>query len=97
VSRTKNPKKISAVVGDMCQALGLTEAYQQYKTLQIWNSVVGEAIAGVTTIERFSCGQLFIRVRNPSWRMELNFRKQDILSKLNASLESPIVEEIIFK
>lgn len=97
MSRTKNPKKISAVVGDMCQVLGLTEAYQQYKTLQVWHSVVGEAISAATSIERFSGGQLFIQVRNPSWRMELNFRKQDILCKLNAALEKPIVNEIIFK
>ncbi|NHQ59615.1 DUF721 domain-containing protein [Chlorobium sp. BLA1] len=97
MSRTKDPKKISSVVGAMCQSLGLTEAYEQYKTLQIWNSVVGEAIAGATSIERFTGGQLFIRVKNPSWRMELNFRKQDIRNKLNAALERPIVEEIIFK
>ncbi|NTW68419.1 MAG: DUF721 domain-containing protein [Chlorobiaceae bacterium] len=97
MSRTRDPKKFSAVVGDMCRSLGLAEAYQQYKTLQIWHSVVGEAISSATSIERFSGGQLFIRVKNPSWRMELNFRKQDILKKLNAELETPIVEEIIFK
>ncbi len=81
----------------MCQVLGLTEAYHQYKTLQVWNTVVGEAISGATSIERFTNGELFIRVKNPAWRMELNFRKQDILIKLNASLESPLVERIIFR
>ena len=97
MARTKNPKKISDVVGDMCHILGMTEAYNQYKTLQIWNSVVGEAIASATSIERFSNGELFIRVKNPAWRMELNFRKQDILQKLNAALSSQMVKEIIFK
>jgi predicted nucleic acid-binding Zn ribbon protein len=97
VSRTKSPKKISAVVGDMCQVLGLTEAYHEYRTLQIWNSVVGEAISSATSIERFSNGELFIRVKNPSWRMELNFRKQDILTKLNAALATPLVKAIIFR
>jgi predicted nucleic acid-binding Zn ribbon protein len=97
MSRTKDPKKIATVVCDMCQQLGLTEAYNQYKTLQIWHSVVGEAISAATTIERFSDGILFIRVKNPAWRMELNFRKQDILTKLNTSLTSTMVKEIIFK
>lgn len=97
MSRIKSPKKISLIVRDMCQTLGLEEAYHQYKTLQIWNSIVGEAISGATTIERFANGQLFIRVSNSSWRMELNFRKQDILIRLNASLENLKVEEIIFK
>jgi len=81
----------------MCQNLGLTEAYQQYKTLQIWNTVVGEAISAATSIERFYNGDLFIRVRNPAWRMELNYRKQDILKKVNEALESHMVNDIIFK
>jgi predicted nucleic acid-binding Zn ribbon protein len=97
VSRTKNPKKISALVGDMYQVLGLTEAYHQHRTLQIWNDVVGETISAATSIERFTNGELFIRVRNPAWRMELNFRKKDILNKLNAALSSPMVSDIIFK
>ncbi len=97
MSRTKIPKKLSYIVGDMCHTLGLGEEYQQYKTLQIWNSIVGEAISAATSIERFSNGQLFIRVTNSSWRMELNYRKQDILCKLNSSMENLKVEEIIFK
>ncbi|MCX6179990.1 MAG: DUF721 domain-containing protein [Chlorobiales bacterium] len=97
MSRTSNPKKISTVLGDMCHTLGFVEAYQQYKTLQIWNTVVGETIASTTIIERFTNGQLFIKVKNSTWRMELNFRKHDILLKLNAALEGVIVEEIIFK
>jgi len=97
VSRTKNPKKLSIVVDDICQVLGITEAYHQYKTLQIWHSVVGEAVSSATTIERFSNGELFIRVKSSAWRMELNFRKQDILSKLNAALSDTTVREIIFR
>ncbi len=81
----------------MCQILGMTEAYQQYKTVQIWHSVVGEAISSATSIERFTNGALFIRVKNPAWRMELNFRKQDILTKLNDSLTGTTVKEIIFR
>lgn len=81
----------------MCKTLGFVEAYQQYKTIQIWSSVVGETISEATSIERFSNGQLFICVKNPVWRMELNFRKQEILTRLNAALESSIVEGIIFK
>lgn len=97
MSRIKDPKKISAVVGDMYQKLGLTEAYNQYRTLQIWNEVVGETISAATLIERFTNGELYIRVKNPAWRMELNFRKKDILFKLNAALPTSMVREIVFK
>ena len=81
----------------MCHTLGFEEAYQQYKTLQIWGSVVGESIAEATVIERFTNGQLFIKVKNPSWRMELNYRKKDIIARLNDAMKSAMVNEIIFK
>jgi len=97
VSRTKDPKKIGVIVVEMCHLLGLEDARQQFKTLQIWKIVVGEAIESATSLERFSEGQLFIRVKNPAWRMELNYRKQDIIIKLNEALEQPIVKEIIFR
>ncbi len=97
MSRMKDPRKISSVVEDMCHILGLEEALQQFRTLQIWSSVVGDAIAEATTLERFSDGQLFIRVKNPAWRMELNFRRQDIITKLNANLHQQLVREIIFR
>ncbi len=97
MSRTKDPKKISAVVIDMCHILGFDEACNQFKTIQIWDSVVGESISEATSLERFSDGKLFIRVRNPAWRMELNFRKQDIISKINSALDSQMVREIIFR
>ncbi|MEI7934144.1 MAG: DUF721 domain-containing protein [Chlorobiaceae bacterium] len=97
MSRIINPKKISALFGDLYKILGLEEAYQQYKTIQIWNTVVGDAIAEATVLERFSGGQLFIRVKNPAWRMELNFRKKEILAKLNSALDIVLVNEIIFR
>ena len=97
MSRTKSPKKLSALVGDLYQVLGMEEAFQQFKTLQRWNTVVGETIAEATVLERFTGGQLFIRVKNPVWRMELNFRKKEILAKLNTALGNVIVQEIIFR
>jgi len=97
VARTKDPRKIGAIVVEMCHVLGLEDARQQFKTLQVWEHVVGETISSATSLERFSDGQLFIRVKNPAWRMELNYRKQDIITKLNDVLEKPIVKELIFR
>ena len=93
----KDPKQISAIILDMFQSLGLEEARQEFGTLHVWHSVVGEAISRETALERFSDGVLFIRVRNPSWRMELNYRKQGIIIKLNDALKECVVKEIIFR
>ena len=97
IPRIKDPKIFSTLVLDMFRSLGLEQARQEFGTLQIWHSVVGEAISRATSLERFTDGQLFIRVRNPSWRMELNFRKKEIISKLNDALKEPVVKDIIFR
>ncbi|MDT9546573.1 MAG: DUF721 domain-containing protein [Chlorobium sp.] len=101
MSRTRSPKKFSSIAGDMYRTLGLHEAFAQFNALDIWNTVVGEAVAAVTTIERFSEGTIVVRVRSSTWRMELNYRKSSILEKLNRALEcppeKPLVRDIIFR
>jgi predicted nucleic acid-binding Zn ribbon protein len=84
-------------MAEMYRSIGATEAYEQYRTLQIWDSVVGETIARVTTVERLKDGELYVRVRNPSWRMELNFRKKEIAERLNKSIGNDMVRTIIFR
>jgi predicted nucleic acid-binding Zn ribbon protein len=84
-------------MADMCRNIGMTEAYDQFKTLQIWDSVVGETIAKVTTVEQIKDGDLYVRVKNPSWRMELNFRKKEILVRLNSAIGREMIKTIIFR
>jgi predicted nucleic acid-binding Zn ribbon protein len=97
MSKAKNPRQLAAVVADMCRTLGMSESYEQYRTLEIWKTVVGEGVAKVTTVEKIKDGNLYIKVRNPSWRMELNFRKADIRNKLNTAIGHELVSDIIFK
>lgn len=97
MARTRNPKPFAAIAGDLYRELGMQEAFLQFKALEAWDGVVGPAIAKVTRVERFTDGQLFVRVRNASWRMELNYRKGDIARELNAALDKPMVREIIFR
>lgn len=97
MSKAKYPRLFSELTGELYRSLGLREAYQQHQALTIWHEVVGEGISHATSIERFTAGRLYVRVRSAAWRMELSFRKEEIRKKLNTALESPLVQEIIFK
>ncbi|NTW84476.1 MAG: DUF721 domain-containing protein [Chlorobiaceae bacterium] len=97
MTRAKSPRNLNAVMADMCRSIGMTEAYGQYKTLQIWDSVVGETISKVTRVEQLKDGDLYVRVRNPSWRMELNFRKKEITARMNKAIGSEMIRSIIFR
>lgn len=97
MARGKMPRTLTAVMADMYRNIGMTDAYEQFTTLQIWEKIVGETIARVTTVERLKDGDLFVRVRNPSWRMELNFRKKEIASRLNEEIGKEMIKSIIFR
>ena len=97
MSRTRDPKPVAVLFNEMYRSLGLQKPFAQFKALHVWNEVVGETIARVTVIERFSSGQLFVKVKNPVWRMELLFRKQELIDRLNCALGEALVKEIIFR
>lgn len=82
---------------DMYRTIGMTEAYEQFRTLQIWQQIVGETIAKITAVERLKDGDLYVRVKNPAWRMELNFRKKEIAARLNEAVGSEMIRTIIFR
>jgi predicted nucleic acid-binding Zn ribbon protein len=97
MTKKKSPRALGSLMSDMCRKIGMTEAYEEYRTLQMWESVVGEAIARVTSVEKIKEGELYVRVRNPSWRMELNFRKLDIVARLNKAIGYQMIRTIIFR
>jgi len=93
----KAPRRISLIVEEVFSGLGMDAAREQYRALHLWREVVGETIAGETVVERLSEGQLFIRVKNSVWRMELNFRKRELAEKINSALGTEAVREIVFR
>jgi predicted nucleic acid-binding Zn ribbon protein len=97
MTKKKAPRILGSLISDVCRKIGMTEAYEEYKTLQIWNIIVGETISNVTTVEKIKDGDLFVKVNNPSWRMELNYRKRDIVSRLNKAIGYEMIRTIIFK
>lgn len=97
MTKKKSPRVLGSLMSDVCRKIGMTEAYEEYKTLQLWEGVVGKAIARVTTVEKMKDGDLYVKVRNPSWRMELNFRKRDIVARLNKAIGYQMIRTIIFR
>jgi len=97
MTKAKTPRVMGSLITDVYRKIGMTEAYDEYKTLQIWEKIVGETIAKVAVIEKIKEGELYVKVRNPSWRMELNFRKRDIVNRLNTAIGYDMVKNIIFK
>jgi predicted nucleic acid-binding Zn ribbon protein len=97
MTKKKSPRMLGSIISDVCRKIGMTEAYEEYQTLKIWESIVGDTISRVTTVEKMKDGDLFVKVNNPSWRMELNYRKRDIVSRMNKAIGYNMIRTIIFK
>lgn len=95
--KRKSPKQLDVIVEDVCRRLGMEEARIQYRALKIWSEIAGDTIAAITEAERLTDGRLYIRVKHSVWRMELNFRKQELVDKMNNALRTEKIREIIFR
>ena len=64
---------------------------------KVWGRVVGDKIASQARPEAFKGGLLIVKVAGPVWAQELQFRKSELMHKLNAALEDELVKDIRFK
>ena len=74
----------------------LETGVNQNNALLIWESVVGDNIGQNTTPDKVEHGVLTVKVKNSTWRQELVFEKQNILTKLNLKLGNKTIREIRF-
>ena len=74
----------------------LETGVNQNNALLIWESVVGDKIGQNTTPDKVEHGVLTVKVKNSTWRQELVFEKQSILTKLNLKLGNKTIREIRF-
>ena len=64
---------------------------------QLWDTIVGEAIAENARPVAIKGNLLLVYVTNSTWVHHLQFLKQDIIDKINSAMGQTPVEEIKFK
>jgi len=64
---------------------------------EIWEAVVGTAIAENTQPAAFKGRLLLVHVSSSVWLHQLQFVKDDLIDKVNAAADRLLVKDIIFK
>jgi predicted nucleic acid-binding Zn ribbon protein len=90
-------ESLGAAIAKMLKLYNIEKPVQQNEALILWNDIVGKTISRHTTPEKIMYSKLFIRVDSPVWRNELNFRKAEILKKLNNQLKNAQIKEIVLR
>lgn len=94
-AKDRRPKPVQEVLGRILGG-GLARRLGEARAVEIWNEVVGEAIARVTSAEDFAGGTLTVRVLHPVWRVELQPMEAMIVDRLNERLEGRPVRRLRF-
>jgi predicted nucleic acid-binding Zn ribbon protein len=71
------------------------QALEESEAVRRWPEAVGDVIAKHAEAVSVRAGVLRVRVDHPIWRSELQFRKRQILEKLNSGLNRKIEEIFI--
>ena len=95
--RISSPKSIRDVISSTLQRLGHSKKIKQCEVVDVWPSIVGEQISKIATAERMEHGKLFVKVSRSTWRNELIFLKQELIERINKTMDQEIVQDIIFK
>ena len=74
----------------------IEKGLEQHKALGLWPIIVGDKIAENTEAESVESGVVWVSVKNPVWRQELQLQKDQIIKKLNKALMKKIIKDIRF-
>lgn len=92
----KEPQRITNILPQLIQKLGLKKGIEQHKALLIWDQVVGKEIAAHTKPAWIKYGILWVIVDDPIWHQELGFLKPQIIEHINQRLDKIKIRGIKF-
>ncbi|MEE8335448.1 MAG: DUF721 domain-containing protein [Candidatus Neomarinimicrobiota bacterium] len=89
-------QSLKNIINSFLRSTGLEKGVAQQKALFIWSDVVGKAVGKNTQPESVEHGIITVHTTTPAWRQELQFKKSDIIEKLNEKLGKKIIKDIRF-
>jgi len=89
-------KKVGFILNKVMMKLGLSERYNEQKSVLFWEGVVGEKISKRTKALYAKNGKLVVEVENTTWMNELSFLKVGIIERINKELGRWIIKDIVF-
>ena len=97
MSKKQPIKTVGNALDELLGDLGIGAKLQEYDAVVLWEKVVGERIAQMTTAVKITQGVLFVRVKTSTWRNELLLRKDQIRDRLNEFIGRDVVKDIKFQ
>jgi len=95
--KSKKSAHIGRILNDVLKTLRPEADGGLAQVWQLWDDVVGRAIAENARPAAFKGKLLLVHVASSPWIHQLQFLKREIIEKLNAALGQDLIEDIKFK
>jgi len=92
----RKPKRIDNVLAQVVQRRGYAQMRAASERDEVWQAVAGE-IASATQVGALRRGTLEIQVSNSLLMQEFTFRKEELITKLQAALPDAGIKQLKFR
>ncbi len=91
------PSPVSSILSSSFASLGINAKLKEHKVKKIWAECVGESISKRSKPAKLIGATLYCAVSSSPWMNELNYQKNEIMTRLNEKLGEKAVSSIVFK
>lgn len=95
--KSRSPEKVNAVLERVLSSLNLGLRVKQYRIWDVWNSVVGDAIARQAQPQQIRAMVLWVSVSSSTWMQQLEFMKRHIVERINERIGEKVINDIRFR
>ena len=93
--RNHSENSLGNVIRQLAEEYKLKDRLNQVSVVRLWEEILGTMVGRNTKEIRFNEGVLRVRIESSALRQELEFQKNEIVTKLNDSLGQNVVKELI--
>ncbi|MFN5224668.1 MAG: DciA family protein [Bacteroidota bacterium] len=93
--RNHSENSLGDVIRQLADEYNLKDRLNQVSVVRLWEEILGSMVGRNTKEIRFQDGTLRVRIESSALRQELEFQKNEIVTKLNDSLGHMVVKELV--
>ena len=95
--KSRAPEQVSTILERVLSSLNLGIKVKQYRIWEVWDSVVGEAIARQAQPKQIRAMVLWVTVSSSTWMQQLEFMKRQIVERINERIGEKVISDIRFR
>ncbi len=93
---SKNEFKINELLSIFLKRTHLEQSVKEVEAADAWKRISGKLIANLTVSVYVKNTVMYVKLRSPSLRQELNYKQSTILERLNEELGGNYISKIVF-